>query len=292
MVRTFFWQDGTVCKAINGLCLSAQDRGATLGDALFETFPIFGGKALWAKEHLDRLDAGCAVLRLKADRTICEKIIAHAEKEAANSPAILRLQVSRGVGQRGLHFPEPQTPFYMASLSPWSETMLKGSVRLGISPIRRNESSPVSQLKSANYLDNILALEGEKARGFDDTLMLNTQGNLACTTTGNIFFIKGRKLFTPSIDCGVLSGIVRQKLMKLASFSGLSPQEGIYNLEDIKSADVAFITNSARFMIPISHIEGEAFLNAEENGFFLALRKALSQEVKHTTGFDLPWSAL
>jgi branched-subunit amino acid aminotransferase/4-amino-4-deoxychorismate lyase len=109
---------------------------------------------------------------------------------------------------------------------------------------RRNELSPLSRVKAACYLDNLLALSEARAHGADDALLLNTRGMIACAASANVFIIRGGRLETPPIGDGALPGTMRALVLSLASQAGLAPIETSLRAEDIAKADEVFLTNS------------------------------------------------
>ena len=283
----YIWHNGKVLHAVEAGNISPLDRGFTLGDALFETLPCFNGVALWQKEHLARLATSAEALKINFDMQACQAMLAHGAEHAPQVPQILRLQLSRGIGARGLHLPEPQHQTLSMSISPWSPSLLQGNVHLCISSIKRNITSPTSQHKTANYLDNIMALEGAKQRGFDDALFLNEDGFATCATTANLFAIRGDTLLTPPLKDGVLAGIMRMQLLCAAKSLGLKRKVQSLNMNDLNACDVLFLTNSARFMLPVAQLEKHIFDGAIANPIFASLRNWLYKTVHQETGYDL-----
>ena len=285
-MAVFIWRDGEA-RLADGAVAMATDRGLTLGDALFETFPAFGGKPFLQEAHLDRLMASSGALFFKTERNICEALISKALNHHGSESIILRLEVTRGVGARGLHIDPQATPSYYLVTSPWSQTFIEGSLSVGTSPIRRSETSPSSFHKTANYLDNITALEAAKRAGFDDAILLNSQGHLACTTTGNLFAVKGKTLHTPAITCGVLNGITRRTVLQIGQELGFEIEEGSFLPEAFWHADCIFITNSARLLIPVRRTGAHSFASDPMPETYLTLKKALFDLVETKTGFML-----
>jgi branched-chain amino acid aminotransferase/4-amino-4-deoxychorismate lyase len=108
-----------------------------------------------------------------------------------------------------------------------------------VSTIRRNARSPSARLKSLNYLDNVLARREAEAAGADEALLLNTAGHAACATAANLFWISGGRLYTPSLSCGVLDGIMRAQVIAAAPV-----EEVRANLDTVLEAEAAFLTSS------------------------------------------------
>jgi branched-subunit amino acid aminotransferase/4-amino-4-deoxychorismate lyase len=137
-----------------------------------------------------------------------------------------------------------------------------------ISNFRRNASSPLVNIKSVNYLDNILAKQAAKEAGFDEAVMLNHEGYICEGSMSNLFFIKKNVLYTPSVNCGLIPGIVRGAIVDLFSEhtenntgnnienyneNGMLKliEQGKYTLDQLLEADEAFLTNSVMGIMPL-----------------------------------------
>ncbi len=236
------------------MAVPVDDRGFTLGDGLFETLLVVEGKPLNWEAHIDRLHRGCEALGLPKPAPIDCLSAAEYAVEAAGPlrRAAVRINLTAGPGGRGLDRPEQPGRGLTASASPifgpgWP-------VRLLTSPIRRNEGSPTSRLKSLAYLDNVLARRDAGLRGADEALMLNNRGELACAAAANLFWIEGRELFTPALDCGVLDGTVRAALL-----ARTGAHEVKAGPETLLAADALFLTNSLIGVAPVQSLDGHDF---------------------------------
>jgi branched-chain amino acid aminotransferase len=220
--------------------LSVHDRGFTLADGVFETMRARGGRVLWLADHLARLRAGAALLRIPcplADAAIADgaaRLAAGAGREAA-----VRLTLTRGpAARRGLWPPgEPVRPTMMATAAALPE---RHAVRVVVArSTRRNEHSPLSRIKSLNYGDNLLARQEASGRDADDALMLNAAGHVACATVGNVFLRLDGGWITPPIADGVLGGLARARLIRR-----LAAREASIAEREVASAQCAVISNS------------------------------------------------
>ena len=133
-------------------------------------------------------------------------------------------------------------------------------VKIILATIRR--PSPLShpaQAKTLNYLNNLLAKQEAAERDAFEGLMLTTGGHLAECSMSNVFFIKDRILYTPSLACGVLPGITREVVLEVAPTLGLQPREGRYRPESLYEADECFLTSSGVGILPVETIDGRPF---------------------------------
>jgi len=163
--------------------------------------------------------------------------------------AALRLTVSRGLGERGIVPPANPTPTVLITANPLPPTPEPAKVVIATSTCR-NEKSPLSRIKSLNYLDNIIARSEATARGADDALMLNTVGNVVCGSVGSLFLLVDGGLLTPPVSDGALPGLARADVITLAK-----AEEQTITRDMLARAAEAFLTN-ALGVRPITHIDG------------------------------------
>jgi len=230
-----------------------DDRGLLLGDGLFETMLAEDGVLPWIESHLDRMAAGCSVLGLPSlDREAARAACLAAAP--ATGRAAVRLSLTAGSGGRGLDRPdEPELRFWAtAALS----ARPAGPATLIIARARRNEGSPASRLKTLSYLDNVLARAEARSAGVDEAVMLNNAGHLACAGAANLFWITGGTVFTPALDCGVLAGITRARLLALAPDLGVSIAETVAGRAAVDAAEAVFLTNSLIGVRAVSRLDG------------------------------------
>ncbi|PWR24431.1 aminotransferase class IV [Zavarzinia aquatilis] len=245
------WFDGRL-SAGGTIPLDATDRGLLLGDGVFETIGVFNRSPFALGAHLDSLAAAAGVLGFAVPMATVERAVADLVAAMPGPHGAIRVTVSRGAGPRGLLPPASSLPIVLASLAPWTPAMAFQPVALATVSIRRNETSPLSRLKTLAYLDNVLALAEAKGAGADDALMLNTRGRVAGSAMANLFALIGGELVTPPVGDGVRPGIMRAFLIETAGAGERS----------LTSADLAgaplFLTNSLRLLLPVAMLDGQA----------------------------------
>jgi len=219
--------------------IDPADRGFTLGDGLFETLRVADGAPRHLARHLARLRAGSERLDLPVPWTDAALGAAMAALLAATGcrTGSLRLTLTRGPAARGVLPPAVAAPSLLLTCGGLPPD---GPVRAVVATVtRRNEHSPLSRLKSLNYLDAILARQEAARRGADDALLLNTAGRLAEATAANLFVRHGDRLLTPPVTEGALPGIGRALVLERHP-----AEECPLTLDDLGRADEAFLTNS------------------------------------------------
>ena len=237
--------------------IAPDDRGFTLGHGLFETVLFEAGRPADWSEHMARMARGCPVLGMPAPDPEAALGTAVEALTAAGSPAraAIRINWSAGSGGRGLDMPSPMAPRLTASAAPAPAS--DAPLSLAVSAICRNAGSPASRLKTLAYLDNVLARAEARAAGADEALMLDTEGHVACAAAGNIFWIDGEAVVTPALDCGVLDGIVRARVLAACRALDIPAREVRARLPDLAGRPM-FVTNSLIGVRPVASLDGQA----------------------------------
>ncbi|MBM3951755.1 MAG: 2-keto-4-methylthiobutyrate aminotransferase [Rhodospirillales bacterium] len=248
--------------------IEEADRGFTLGDGVFETLAVRGGKALRVAQHLARLNEGARTLRLPVpyDDVALARAISDTIRMNNIRDGVARLTVSRGPGERGLLPPEKPKPTVVIAAHP--DLPPETSVRaVTARKARRDEGSVLARVKSLSYLEQVLARMEAKERGADEALLLNTHGRIADGTAANLFLFLGNWLVTPSLDEGALPGIVRA-----AAVRELGAVERPLAPEDVYQADEAMMVNSLGVRALVE-LDGRAIGDGQEGVWCAKLRE-------------------
>ena len=253
------WFNGAL---VDHLALSPGGRGHTLGDGVFDTLAVIRGTALWRAPHLARLAAAAEALGLALDLDQVNEAMAAVLGRWAADFEVLRLTLTRGDGGRGLAG-GGGAPALLATLAPLSPTLLFQPVRLATSTIHRNAASVTARFKTCSCADAIAAAREASEMGADDALMLNTDGKVASSTIANVFMVTGESLVTPALDQAILPGTMRQMVLNVAGLLGYAVAERAVQPEELVQADGVFLTNSLRFIRPVTHLDGKALARAD-----------------------------
>ncbi|MDX9859327.1 MAG: aminotransferase class IV [Rhodospirillales bacterium] len=243
------WLDGAL-TTLDAARLRADDRGFTLGDGLFETLAVRDGVVLRAAAHLARLRSGCTELGLPlghADDALTEAL---AQVAAGMQTGTLRLTVSRGPAPRGLRPPAAPSPTVLVTAAPAPLVPPAPATVVIAATTRRNEHSPLSRLKSLNYLDGVIAWMEASRRGADDALLLNTRGAVAEATAANLFAVIDGVAVTPPVADGALPGLMRAAVRDL-----LDAEERSLTPADLDAASEFFLTNVSGIR-PVVRLDG------------------------------------
>ena len=237
--------------------ISIFSHGLLYGDGLFETMRAYEGRVFRLDAHIKRLFQASKVLHLAlawSQRGLKEMVYRLINLNGLKNASI-RLSICRGEGPRGIDIAKCKSPilFITARKVPLH---LNRPCRAAVSHIRQNEFPPLSQIKSFNFLNQILAKIEAKERKADDAILLNTSGCIAEATTSNIFLVlKNKSLVTPSLESGILPGITRTVVIELAPQLGLKIFEKKVYPSALFDAEEAFLTNSLKEIIPLISID-------------------------------------
>jgi branched-chain amino acid aminotransferase len=257
------WLDGELVDKSEAK-VSVFDHGLLYGDGVFEGIRFYNGRVFRLEDHIRRLFLSARAIDLKmiwSEEDICRFV---RETIAANGlqDGYVRLVVTRGAGGLGLNPYLCDTPsmFIIAgtiTLYP-EEHYTKGLELVTCSTHRPTPASLSPQVKSLNYLNNVMAKVEAIKGGAVEGLMLNEQGYVAECTGDNIFIIKNGEVLTPPISDGALDGITRQVIFELCATLGIPMRAQTLTRYDIFTADECFLTGTAAEVIPVVGLDTRA----------------------------------
>jgi branched-chain amino acid aminotransferase len=252
-----------VITPVDRACIPANDHGFLYGDSVYETIRTYGRRPFLMERHLKRLEESAAAIRLRLPWAR-NHIIAQTGRTVAAScfgELAVRIIATRGTGPLG-YDPDlcahPNLVILGRPLRPLTRQEHDVGVSAAFASIRRNPIESLDpRIKSGNLLNNILAAHQAKEAGVAEALLLNTAGFLAEGTNTNVFLVKDGRLMTPSLDCGILSGVTREMVLDVASSEGIPCEQGRYRAETILGADEIFLTSTTREILPVASLEGK-----------------------------------
>jgi branched-chain amino acid aminotransferase len=242
--------------------VSVFDHGFLYGDGVFEGIRAYNGKVFMLDEHLDRLYDSAKSIWLTIPLTKEQMRDAILQTLRANElrDAYIRVVVSRGEGDLGLDprkCPKPNIVIITDRIELFPEELYERGIEMVTVSVRRNSPQALNpNIKSLNYLNNILAKIEAINAGKPEGLMLTLDGYVAEGTGENIFIVKRGELFTPPAYMGILKGITRQVVMKLAQEEGIPVHEAVLTLHDVYIADECFLTGTGAEIIPVVKLDG------------------------------------
>jgi branched-chain amino acid aminotransferase len=259
--------------------VSVFDHGFLYGDGIYETLRAYGGRIFMLQQHLARLQRSAKLIGLEIP--IPEKdwpsLLSDAIARNQLSDAYLRITVSRGTGEIGLDpglCPKPTVVVIAKPFQAYPPHLFKEGVSLISTSVHRNLATALSpQIKSLNFLNNILAKQEAVHAGAFDGVMLNAEGHLTECTTSNIFFVQHGALCTPSVACGILDGITREVVLALAKEQGIKIEESAYTPEALRQAEECFLTNTTMELMPVRDMDQRLVGSGKPGPLTLKLRE-------------------
>lgn len=251
------WYDGRLVSR-KQIRLDPGDRGLLLGDGIFETLLAIDGRIEHLDLHLDRLRNSATMLGIPLPYDAAAMAAGLdallASGGLGQGPAAMRITLTRGPGRRGLLPPDAPQPHLLMTAVAYHPPQ-EASFSARIVAIRRNEGSPLSRIKSLNYLDNVLALQEAVAGGADEALLRNNAGQICGGSRNNLFVVRAGRLITPPIADGVLDGIKRRVILDCARRIGCPVAEESLSPTDLLTVDEAFFSNSLMGIKPVHRID-------------------------------------
>ncbi|MBI3087871.1 MAG: branched-chain-amino-acid transaminase [Candidatus Omnitrophica bacterium] len=242
--------------------VSVFDHGLLYGDGVFEGIRSYNGLIFKLHEHLDRLFESAHTIMLKIPLSKPELADAVRQSLRVNklSNAYIRLVVTRGEGDLGL---DPRkctrpTVFVIADrIELYPKKLYEQGLELITVATQRNVPEALNpQIKSLNYLNNILAKIEAITAGYEEAIMLSPSGYVTECTGENIFVVSGKRLLTPPPYIGVLRGITRRSVMELGRKQKLDVAEELLTRYDLFNAEECFLTGTAAEIVPVVKIDG------------------------------------
>lgn len=236
--------------------ISVFDHGLLYGDGVFEGIRIYNGRVFRLTEHLKRLYACAKAICLTIPISFEEMEKATVDTVAANGlrDGYIRLVVTRGVGSLGLNpyqCPKASVIIIAANIKLYPTEAYTTGLKLITCATRRPAPAALSpQVKSLNYLNNIMAKIECMQAGCDEGIMLNEQGYVAECTGDNVFIIRNGEVYTPTIASGALDGITRGAVIQIIKGMGIPVHEVTMTRFDIYTADECFLTGTAAEALP------------------------------------------
>jgi branched-subunit amino acid aminotransferase/4-amino-4-deoxychorismate lyase len=255
-----------------------NDRGFMYGDGLFETMRVCGGRPFRMAQHLERMTRGADFLKIKCPFTPRELQDFAGQLIGQNQmpEAVLRVTLTRGPGERG-YTPQIDSkptvvmtlhtaPGAPASGTARSDPSLSQAVpeagapiqwRLITSSYRIPAGDPLSSFKTANKLIHIMARMEAVEKDADEALLVNTNGEVAETASGNLFWVYQDNICTVPTGRGVLPGITRAVVLEICQTLGLPTNKRVIKPEALRNSEGIFITQSALGIVPVATLDGE-----------------------------------
>jgi len=252
--------------------ISVLDHGFLYGDGVYEGIKAYNGQIFGLDEHVERFyeSAQSIMLELPLSRDEMKRAIIETVKRNNLKDAYIRPVASRGKGALGLdprNCPKPTLVIIVDADTRQPE--YKGGTQVGkkgikviTTSLRRNAVDVLSpRIKSTNYLNNVLAKLQANAAGAQDAVFINEQGFVCELTGDNLFIVKKSRVITPPLWMGVLDGVTRRGILRVAQEQGFQTAEEPLTMHDLYTSDECFCTATRIEVLPIVWVDGRQIGN-------------------------------
>ena len=271
----------------NDAKISVFDHGLLYGDGVFEGIRSYNRLVFKLKEHIDRLfeSAHSIILEIPMSKEQLIKATLSTLKSNNLKDAYIRLLVTRGEGDLGLDPRKCKGHATVIIITDkillYPEKLYKEGLEIVTVPTIRNLPEALNpQIKSLNYLNNILAKIEAINAGSDEAIMLDSLGYVAECTGDNIFIVKGNELYTPPQCMGTLRGITRDTVLEIARKNRIPVHEHVITRHEVYISDECFLTGTAAEIIPVTKVDGRIIGTAKPGKLTLSLMKKFKELTK------------
>ena len=241
--------------------ISVFDHGLLYGDGVFEGIRFYNRRVFRLEEHIRRLYDSARSILLSIPKTPEEMAAAVLETCRANNmdDGYIRLVITRGVGGLGLSpykCPTPSVIIIAAPLAIYPPESYRDGLIVATCATRRPTHDTLSpQVKSLNYLNNVMAKVEAMQAGAEEGLMLNDRGLVAECTADNVFVVRDGAINTPTFAAGALDGITRRAVFDICASLGITIRETDISRHDMFTADECFLTGTAAEVIAVTKLD-------------------------------------
>lgn len=268
--------------------VSVFDHGYLYGDGVFEGIRSYNRCVFKLKEHLNRLYDSAKVIMLEVplSKEEMSKAVIATLRENNLSDAYIRIIVSRGFGDLGLDprkCKKPTIVIITDAIALYPAQLYEKGLDIVTVPTRRNSSESLNpQIKSLNYLNNILGKIEAINHGVQEAIMLNQDGYVTECTGDNIVLIKNKRLIGVPSWLGVLEGITENAVMRIAESLHMVCEKKPMTRYDVYTADELMLTGTAAELIPVVKVDGRLI----GDGSVGSITKKLIEEFHKTVSMD------
>src|SRR3989441_1945835 len=245
--------------------ISVYDHGLLYGDGVFEGIRAYNGIVFHLREHIERMLEGLRITRINSPLSKEELMNAVVETLRRNNfmDAYIRLIITRGRGNLGLDPRSSQKPSIIIMSEPVGPAHGKEAREKGITAIisgyrRDMVDGTTHELKSLNYIQSVLAKFQAIDAGADEVIMLDHRGMVSEFHGSNLFTVKKGIVNTPTSAAGILHGITRMRVMKLAEELGHEVHERDITPYELLTSDEVFLTGTMAEIVPVIKMNGVA----------------------------------
>ncbi|HHV82148.1 MAG TPA: branched-chain-amino-acid transaminase, partial [Tepidanaerobacter syntrophicus] len=272
--------------------ISVFDHGFLYGDGVFEGIRAYNGRVFKLKEHIDRLYNGArgVMINIPLTKEEMTEVVLETLRRNQLRDAYIRLVISRGAGDLGLDPKKCSKPTIVCiadKIVLYPEELYEKGMEIITAATRRNRPEGVNpQMKSLNYLNNIMAKLEANLAGAPEALLLNNEDYVAECTGDNIFIVKNGVLITPPPYVGILVGITRNAIIEAAERLGIKVEEKVFTRYEVFTADECFLSGTAAEAVPVVKVDGRPIADGKPGPITKQIIKEFKELIK-TEGTEI-----
>jgi len=242
--------------------ISVADRGFLVGEGLFETMRAYQGHIAFLEEHLKRMREASIILGLEfpVSPTRLKFLIYETLHVNRLSEAVVRLYLTPEGSSIGDLDSPPEKFNLLISCRPF-EPFPSAYYETGVSCLFVKgivaEMGLIAQIKSTSYLSRVLARRQARSHGAFEGILLNIAGQVAEGSGSNVFVVEGEKVFTPPLGLGLLAGVTRSQVFKVAEREKIPVEERALTPDDLTRAQEIFLTSTLKEVMPVAEVQGQ-----------------------------------
>lgn len=273
--------------------ISVFDRSFHFGDSVYEVVRTYDGVLFGLDEHFGRMKRSMEMgyWTQMPDFSVVESMMRAACKryfqDFGNEDVYIRITASRGIGDTNIDIATSSAPYatvIVKAMPAWPEWHYTKGVDFWVVDRRRNPNNAMPPaMKSGNYLNNILAITEAKKHGASDAVMLSVHGFVTEGTTNNLFIVRAGEIWTAPLEVGILEGLTRRMILKIAADKKISAQERLYTAEDLRKADEVFLSSTTRGVVPVTKVDGQPIAKGVPGPLSKQMHEALRAHIQSIT---------
>lgn len=250
------------------ILISAVGEGFTYGYGLFETIKIKDSKVIYFKEHLERLNNGCTILGMPLIYDF----------EGINNDISTLIKVNNlENGSVKINYSKNKNHYDVlitTDINKYTTEKYESGYHICFASVKKSSNLRLVNIKSNNYLENILERKDANQKGFDEAIFFNVYDIICEGTYTNLFFVKNNIVYTPSESCGILPGIMREKVIRFMHKNSIKLEIGEFAKMDLLNSDEIFLTNSLMEIMPVSKLNEKNY-SLDNNKITKKLRQVM-----------------
>src|SRR6476620_74272 len=296
----FIWFDGKFVKWEEAT-IPVMSHVLHYGTSVFEGIRAYFAKnnlyIFRLKDHMERLHRSARVYSFALNysaKELCDATIDLLRRISIKESCYIRPLTFVGMHGIDLNITRDSPTHTVIIIFPFAKYFKEEGIKACVSSWRRihDTSTPPMAKAAGNYLNSILATQESRNNGYNESILLDTEGNVSEAAGENIFIVRNKRIYTPFTAFSVLEGITRDSAMTIARNMGYELAERPIVRTELYMADEVFLTGTAAEIIAVTNIDGLQVGDGREGPVTRSIRemytKIVSAEIKEYLGWLTP----